>query len=429
MQVILKGLKIIHPLQKLNEQNDILIKDGKILKIGSLTDKDFNDSKVYDFEEKICAPGFLDIHVHLREPGREDTETIASGCKSAAAGGFTGVVSMPNTDPPADTAEVIKSIIEKSKDQLVDVYPAAAVSVGRNGESLSPMAELVDSGAIAFSDDESSVKSGALLRAAFEYSNMFGLPIIEHCEDASLSDGVMNESLISTSLGLPAIPSIAEDIIVQRDIAIAEYTSGKLHIAHISSAKAIEAVREAKRKGIKVTAEVTPHHFTLTDESLKSFDTNLKVYPPLRKKNDVKAVLEGLADGTIDCIASDHTPHAIEEKEVEFIYSPNGIIGLETELGLALSELFHKGILTIEQVVEKFAINPRKILNIDIPKIEENSIANLTIFDPDLIWTVDKSNFKSKSRNTPFDKRLLTGKSIAVVNNGKMFVEGEFIGI
>ncbi len=425
MQIILKGMNVVRPEQNRNEKCDIIIKDGKITKIGSATDKEINDSKVYDYEGKYCAPGFFDMHVHLREPGREDTETIKSGCDSAAAGGFTGVASMPNTDPTVDSAEIVKSIKEKSSSHLVDVFPVAAVSLKREGESLAPMAELFESGAVAFSDDGVSVKSASLLRSAFEYSKMFGTPIIEHCEEDSLSDGVMNESLVSTTVGLPSIPTIAEDIIVLRDIAVAEYTGGKLHIAHISSKNAIAAVRDAKKKGIKITAEVTPHHFSLTDDGLKTFDTNLKMNPPLRSKKDVEAVLEGLADGTIDCIASDHAPHAIEEKEVEFIYAPNGIIGLETELGLALSELYHKGVLTIEQLVEKFAINPRKILNIEVPQIKEGEIANLTIFDPDLIWTVDKTKMKSKSKNTPFDKKLLTGKALAVVNNSKIYAEGK----
>jgi len=426
MQIILKGLNIVNPVQKLNEKNDILIKDGKIVKVGSITEKEFNDSKVFDFEGKYCAPGFFDMHVHLREPGREDTETIKTGCNSAAAGGFTGVASMPNTDPAVDSAEIVKSITEKSKTHLVDVFPVAAVSVDRKGESLAPMAELFEAGAIAFSDDGVSVKTASLLRSAFEYSNMYGTPVIDHCEEESLADGVMNESLVSTTLGLPSIPSIAEDIIVLRDISVAEYTGGKLHIAHISSKKSVEAVRDAKKRGIKVTTEVTPHHFSLTDESLKSYDTNLKMNPPLRTREDLNAILEGLADGTIDCIASDHAPHAIEEKEVEFIYSPNGIIGLETELGLALSELYHKNVLTIEQIVEKFAVNPRKILNINVPEIKEGEIANLTIFDADLIWTVDKTKFYSRSKNTPFDKRLLTGKSLAVINNNQIFIDGVF---
>jgi len=236
----------------------------------------------------------------------------------------------------------------------------------------------------------------------------------------------MNESEVSTLLGLPSVPSVAEDLIVMRDILMAEYTGGKVHIAHISSKRAVELVRDAKAKGINVTAEVTPHHFTLTDDSLKAYDTNFKMNPPLRKAADVEAMIEALADGTIDCIASDHAPHSIEEKEMEFIYAPNGILGLETELGLTLSELVHKNRISIEQMIEKLAINPRKILNIPVPKIEIGVEANLSIFDPDLVWTVEVSKFKSKSRNSPFNNRLLTGKSVAVINKGKLFYQNEF---
>ena len=274
-----------------------------------------------------------------------------------------------------------------------------------------------------------AVKTAAVLRNALEYSKIFGTPIIEHCEDESLADGAMNESTTSTILGLPAIPTVAEDLIVNRDIMIAEYVGGKIHIAHISSKNAVELVRLAKKKGISVTAEVAPHHFILSDESLKNYDTNYKMNPPLRTRSDVEAMIEGLKDGTIDCIASDHAPHAVEEKEMEFIFAPNGIVGLETQLGLALSELVHKKHLSLSQLVEKISINPRLILNIPIPLIKEGEPANLTIFDPDLIWTVDIAKFRSKSKNSPFDKRLVTGKSIAVINNKKMFFEDKFFEI
>jgi dihydroorotase len=258
-----------------------------------------------------------------------------------------------------------------------------------------------------------------------EYSLMYNLPIIEHCEDESLSGGAMNEGINSTILGLPPIPSVAEDIIVSRDILISEYTGGRLHIAHISTQKSIELVREAKKRGINVTAEAAPHHFTLTDDHLKSYDTNLKMNPPLRGKNDLDAIIEGLKDGTIDCIASDHAPHSPEEKEVEFENAPNGIIGLETEVGLALSELYHKKVLSLAQIVEKLSINPRKILNLVIPGFKVGEIANFTILDLNDVWTVDISIFKSKSKNTPFDKKLLNGRAIAVINKSLMFYQGE----
>ena len=429
MEVILKNVQIVNPAQELNKKADILIIDGVIKEIGDIDNSSHKNAEVYEMDGKFCVPGLFDMHVHLREPGREDEETVVSGCNSAAAGGFTGVASMPNTDPNADTAEIIKLILEKQKDHLVNVYPVAAVTKGRKGESLAPIAELKDAGAVAFSDDGVAVKTAAILRKAMEYISNLDAPIIEHCEDESLAGGSMNESLVSTQLGLPSIPTVAEDLIVMRDILMAEYTDCKVHIAHISSNRSVELVREAKKRGVKVTAEVTPHHFTLTDEFIKSYDTNLKMNPPLRQKKDVEGIIEGLKDGTIDSIASDHAPHSIEEKETEFIYAPNGIIGLETQLGLALTELYHKKHLTIEELVEKLSLNPRKILNLDAPKIEVNEVANLTIFDPEQVWTVDISKFKSKSKNSPFDKRILTGKQTAVINNSQMYIENEFIRI
>ena len=429
MKIILKQVLVLNPEQKLNQKSDLLIKDGIIEKIDGLNEADFKSSKVYDFENKICSPGFFDMHVHLREPGREDEETVETGSNAAAAGGFTGIACMPNTDPTIDSAEIVRFIKEKAKDHLVDVYPVAAATIARKGEALSPMYELFEAGAVAFSDDGVSIKNASVLRNALEYSINFGTPIIEHCEDESLTDGVMNEGLISTTLGLPGIPNVAEDLIVVRDIMLAEFTGGKVHIAHISSKKSVELVRQAKKNKINVTAEVAPHHFTLTDDLLKTYDTNYKMNPPLRSRADVEAMIEGLKDGTIDCIASDHAPHAIEEKEMEFIFAPNGIVGLETQLSLVMSELVHKKHLSISQVIEKMAINPRKILNIPVPQIKIGEVANLTIFDPDQIWTADINKFKSKAKNSPFDKRLMTGKSVAVINNSKMFLEDIFTSI
>ena len=429
MQVILKGVKLVSSHQKLDQKADLLIVDGVIQKIGNLSKEEMKSAAVYEFEDKYCAPGFFDMHVHLREPGREDKETVVTGSNAAAAGGFTGIACMPNTTPAIDSAEVVSLILNKAKDHLVDVHPVAAATVDRKGEGLAPIAELVEAGAVAFSDDGTAIKTSSMLRNVLEYAGMYKAPVIEHCEDASLSDGHMNEGFNSTQLGLPGLPSVSEDLIVARDIMMAEYTGGRVHIAHISTKNSVELVRQAKKKGIKVTAEVTPHHFTLTDDSLKSYNTNLKMSPPLRSQEDVDAMIEGLKDGTIDCIASDHAPHAIEEKEVEFIYAPNGIVGLETQLGLALSELYHKKHLTIEQLVEKLAVNPRTILNLPVPEIKEGEKANLTIFDADAVWNVDIKKFKSKSKNSPFDNRLLTGKPLATVNNSQMYVDGEFVKI
>lgn len=430
MKIILKDVKIVHPQQKNSkDKTSLLIVDGIITKIGNLDKEDNKDAKVFELNGKVITPGFFDMHVHFREPGREDEETVQTGCNSAANGGFTGVACMPNTEPAIDSAQVVELIKKQALGHLVDVHPIAAVTVARKGELLSPMAELVEAGAIAFSDDGVAVKTSGMLKRAFEYSSMYNIPVIEHCEDESLAGGAMNESINSTLLGLSPIPSVAEDIIVMRDALVAEYVKGKIHIAHISSKNAVDIVREAKKKGINITSEVTPHHFTLTDDAVKTYDTNVKMNPPLRTSKDVNAVIEALKDGTIDCIASDHAPHSPEEKETEFEFAPNGIIGLETEVGLSLSELYHKKVLTLETIVEKLAINPRKILNLSIPKIEASEKANLTILDPDEVWTVDIDKFKSKSRNSPFNKKLLTGKATGVINNGKMFIDDQFINI
>lgn len=429
MKIILKQVNLLHPEQKLNEQTDLLIEDGVIKKIGGITETEFKEAKVYEMNGKYCSPGFFDMHVHLREPGREDEETVETGCNAAAVGGFTGVACMPNTNPDIDSAEVVRFIKEKAAKHLVDVFPVAAATLGRKGEAISPMLELYEAGAVGFSDDGVAIKSAGILRNVLEYSKMIDAPIIEHCEDESLAGGAMNESFTSTLLGLQGIPNVAEDLIVIRDIMMAEFTGGRVHIAHISSKNAVDLVRQAKKKGIKVTAEVAPHHFALTDDLLKTFDTNYKMNPPLRTREDVDAMIEGLKDGTIDCIASDHAPHSIEEKEMEFIYAPNGILGLETQIGLAISELVKKKHLTLDQLVEKFAINPRKILNLPVPKIKVGELANFTIFDPEQIWTVDITKFKSKAKNSPYDKRLLTGKAVAVINKKKMFIDEKMMEI
>jgi len=429
MEIILKGLRLLNPDQNLDLLSDVLIKDGIIDKIENIDVSQNIDAKIFDFSGKICVPGLFDMHVHFREPGGEDKETVISGSNSAAAGGFTGVACMPNTNPAIDSAEVVKFIIDRAKGHLVDVNPIGAVTKGRKGEGLAPMLELYDAGAVGFSDDGTAVKTASLLRNALEYAKMIDSPIIEHCEDESLAGGSMNESFVSTELGLPSIPTVAEDLVVMRGILLAEYTGGKIHIAHISSKRSVELVREAKIRGVDVTAEAAPHHFTLTDECVRNFDTNYKMNPPLRQQKDVDAIIEGLQDGTIDCIASDHAPHSIEDKELEYIYAPNGIIGLETQLGLTLTELYHKGKLTLEQIVEKLALNPRRILNLEIPQIAVGENANFTILDLDYEYKFDIKNSKSKKKNTPFNGRELKGKSIAVINNSKMHFDGQFISI
>lgn len=429
MKVILNDVLLFSPLEELDEKSSLLIEDGIITKIGNITEEDKKNAEIYELEGAYCSPGFFDMHVHFREPGREDEETVLTGSNAAAAGGFTGVACMPNTEPTIDSAETIQFILQKAKNHLVDVFPIGAATKDRKGETIAPMAEMIEAGAVAFSDDGVAIKTAAVLRSAMEYSSMYDKIIIEHCEDETLADGAMNEGLMSTKLGLPPLPSVSEDLIVSRDLLMAEYLGARIHIAHISTKGAVDLVRQAKRRGIKVTAEVTPHHFTLTDETLNSYDTNFKMNPPLRTKEDLEAILEGLQDGTIDCIATDHAPHAIEEKEMEFIYAPNGIIGLETAIGLALSELYHKKVLSLEEIILKMSVNPRKILGIPLPKIAVGEKAELTLFNPDEMWTVDKNKFKSKSKNTPFDKKILTGKPVAAVNNSKLYINNELINI
>jgi dihydroorotase len=429
MKIILKDVNLYNPHQNIDEKNiSVLLINGIISEIGNINLKDA-DVEVYDLKDKTIVPGFFDMHVHLREPGREDEETVITGSNAAASGGFTGIACMPNTKPAIDSAEIINFIKKQAKDHLVNVYPIAAATLGREGEVLSPIAELFEAGAVGFSDDGVAIKSASILRKVLEYSQMYDLPVIEHCEDATLAGGAMNESINSTMLGLPPIASVAEDLIVSRDIQLAEYSGGKIHIAHISTKNAVQLVREAKSRGIKVTAEVTPHHFSLTDESVKNYDTNYKMNPPLRTQEDVDAIIEGLKDGSIDCIASDHAPHSIEEKEEAFQYAPNGILGLETMIGITLSELFHKNNFGLKDIVTKLSINPRKVLDIPVPDFSVGEVAEFTILDLNSVWTVDIKKFKSKSRNSPFDKKLLNGRSVAVINNNKMFYNDEFLNI
>lgn len=429
MKIALKNIILFNPAQKLNKKTNLIITDGIISKIGTLTNEDLKKCEVIELNDKYVVPGLFDMHVHLREPGREDEETVVTGCNAAANGGFTGIACMPNTDPAIDSAEVVTLIKKKAENHLVDVFPVAAATVARKGEVLSPMAELVEAGAVGFTDDGVAIKTASILKTALEYSKMFDVPIIEHCEDETLSAGSINEGYNSTLLGLPPLPSVSEDLIVMRDILMAEYTGGKVHIAHISTKNSVDMVRQAKSKGIKVTAEVTPHHFHLTDDELKTYNTNTKMSPPLRSNSDVAAIIDGLKDGTIDCIASDHAPHSLEEKEMEFEYAPNGIVGLETQLGIALSELYHKKVLSFEQLIQKLSINPRKILSIPVPKFAVGEKANLTIVDVDEVWSVNIKKFKSKSKNSPFHNKLLKGKALGVINNSKMYYDDKFTEI
>ncbi len=424
MNLLLKNGRLLDPVTGRDESVDIHIIDGRIEKLGKNIAAP-PSLQVVELKGKIVAPGFLDMHVHLREPGFEHKETILTGCTSAAAGGFTAVACMPNTNPAIDDESVIKFIQEKAKvalSGLVDVYPIAAVTVGRKGERMAPMAELATAGAVAFTDDGDPVHDAEIMRRALEYAKMFNKAIIQHAQDLPLTKGgVMNEGFNSTTLGLPGMPAIAEDTMVARDIALTQYTESQYHVAHISTAGCVALVRDGKKRGLNVTCEVTPHHFTLTDDAVRSYDTNTKMNPPLRSRDDVEAMKQGLKDGTIDVIATDHAPHSYDEKQVEFQHAPFGIIGLETAIGLATTELFEKNILSLYQLSEKFSTNPRRILHLPQIMIQEGEQANLTIFDPSVEWIVDVQKFKSKAKNSPFNGSKLRGRAVGVINNGQVY--------
>jgi dihydroorotase len=420
-KILLKNVHVIDPSEKLNNTFHVVIAKGKIADLLQKVPKTF-DGKIIEKVDSVLMPGLFDMHVHLREPGREDEETILSGSLAAANGGFTGVACMPNTQPPVDSQEVVNFIKEKAENLLVDVFPVATITNKREGIELSPIAELVEAGVIAISDDGSPVMNTQIMRRALEYSKMFAIPILAHEEDLNLTkDSFMHEGFYSTKLGIPAIPAIAEEILISRDIMLTQYTGGRLHVCHISTKGSIELIRQAKAKGISVTCEVTPHHFTLTDKAVESFDTNTKMNPPLRSEEDRQAILTALKEGTIDVIASDHAPHSIEEKETEFIHAPFGIIGMETSLGLILTELYNKGALQLKDIYAKCVFNPRKILNLPVPKIKKGEEANLTLFSLKKSWKLKDEKSFSKSNNTPFSDYTFTGKNILVINKGKIF--------
>jgi len=374
--------------------------------------------RIYDAAGCIVTPGLIDMHVHFREPGQEYKETIVSGCNSAAAGGFTAVCTMPNTSPVNDNGQVTRYILSKAGESCgVRVYPVGAISKSLEGEFLSEFGELQEAGAVAVTDDGKPVMNSLLMRRAMEYANGIGLLVISHCEDINLaSNGLMNEGETATRLGLSGIPNAVEAVMVLRDIALSELTGARLHIAHVSTHESVRAIREAKKHGIPVTAETAPHYFTLTDKAVQMYDTYAKMNPPLRSQKDIEAICEGLSDGTIDVIATDHAPHSSVEKDIQFDQAANGIIGLETSLPLGL-RLVESGILSLSDLIEKMSTGPASILGIG-SKFIVGSPADLTIIHPDRIWTVDASQFKSISRNTPFDGWTFKGKAVLTMVNG-----------
>jgi dihydroorotase len=424
MKRLLRGGRIVDPMNGLDGTLDLLIDDGRISRIGRgiLVDA---DALVVDIPSGlVVCPGFIDMHVHLREPGQEHKETVASGTAAAVAGGFTAVACMPNTVPVNDNAGVTEFVLNKAAEaNLARVYPIGAVSRGQKGEHLADIAELRRAGCVAVSDDGRPVATALLMRRALEYAGMFSMAVIDHCEDQSLKgDGVAHEGFSASALGLRGIPGEAESIMVQRDVALAELTRGVVHIAHLSARQSLDAVRYGKARGARVTCEVTPHHFGLTDEMLaapRPYDTNVKMNPPLRDLMDRDAMLQGIVDGTVDAIATDHAPHHYDEKHVEFDQAPFGITGLETAVSLSLDRLLHTGRVTLARLVELLAVNPARILNVTGGSLSEGAPADVTILAPDLPVTVSAASMRSKSRNTPFDGWELRGGVAATIVGGR----------
>ncbi len=420
MKILLKDGRLIDPAGGTDRHADILVVNGTIEKISAKISAS-KDIELVNLSGCVVAPGFIDMHTHLRDPGFEYKETLESGCAAAASGGFTAVCCMPNTSPSIDNGGIVREIIERAcRSGVTDVHPVGTVTKGREGKELAPMIELSEAGAVGFSDDGSPVSDAEIMRRALEYAHMIGKPVIQHAEERDLSrGGAMNEGAVSTALGLPAIPGVAEVTMIARDIQLAEFCGSQYHVAHISTARSVELVRSARARGLRVSCEVTPHHFTLTDEAVRTFDTNTKMNPPLRTRDDVEAMKEGLRDGTIEVIATDHAPHTYDEKQVEFVDAPFGIVGLETAVGLAM-KLVSDGYLTLPQLIEKFSTNPRAILHLPAIRIAEGERAILTFFDPEKEWKVDVRSFRSKSKNSPFDGWAMVGKAIGVFNRGKV---------
>lgn len=417
--LLIKSGRVIDPASGLDKVTDVLIEGGKIKQVGKLSTV---ADAVVDANGKIVTPGLIDMHVHLREPGNEEEETIASGAAAAVAGGITTACCMPNTDPAIDNEASAEFVfLQAERAGLADIYPIGAVTKGRQGQELAEIGQLSRGGAVAFSDDGDPVTNAQVMRRALEYARMFNKSIISHCEDRSLSaGGIMHEGYVSTVLGLVGIPAASEEVMVSRDLILAKMTGGKLHIAHVSTAGSVELIRRAKEQGVNVTAEVTPHHLALTDECMKTFNTDFKVNPPLRTSADVEALKLGLKDGTIDCIVSDHAPHASEEKDVELEFAPFGVIGMETMLGVVINELINPGVLTWLEAMVKLTVAPARILDIPKGTLAPGADANVTIIDPALVWSVSPEQFKSKSRNCPFIGRQLKGKAVMTIVGGEI---------
>jgi dihydroorotase len=423
MKLLIANGHLIDPAAPENTGMSVLIEDGRVSAWIGPNETAPQDCEVFDAAGLLVAPGFIDMHVHLREPGQEHKETIASGCAAAVAGGWTSVCPMPNTTPVNDNAAITRYMIEQAERAgLANVFPVGAITKSSDGSELAEMGEMKSAGAVAVSDDGRPVPNSGIMRRAMQYARDFDLPVVDHCEDKSLSSGgVMHEGKLSLLLGLKGMPALAEEIDAVRDIILAKETGAHIHIAHVSTRGAIEAVRRGKNEGINVTCEVAPHHFALTDIAVEGYDTNTKMAPPLRSEEHREAILEGLKDGTIDAIATDHAPHHADEKALEYDRAPFGITGLETAIGLAFNELVHKGIIDLARLVELCSANPAKIFRLkDRGTLKPGSIADITIIDPELHWTYRNAESRSKSRNSPFDGWEFTGRCVATIVNGRI---------
>ena len=418
MSLVIKNGHVIDPATGLSAKRDVLIEGSKIVRIGNRLGGD----KTFDAKGCVVCPGLVDIHVHFREPGQESKETIASGSRAAAHGGFTSVVPMPNTDPPIDNAGMVEFVIRRARETAcIKIWPSACATKGRAGKEMTEMAELRDVGAVAVTDDGSDIASSWVARRVLEYADMCGLTYLAHCEDASLVEGgAMNEGFISTKLGLPGMPKAMEEIMIDRNLRLAALTGAKIHIQHVTSAEGIEIIRRAKARGVRVTCETAPHYWMLTDEAVTTFSTNAKMNPPLREAEDVAAVRAAIADDTIDCIATDHAPHTVTEKDVEFQIAPFGIIGLETSLALVITGLVGPGVVSLERAVALMTRAPASILNLPVGALREGGPADVTVFDPKAEWTVDPEDFASLSRNTPFTGCGLHGVVLLTVCDGRI---------
>jgi len=424
--VVIRGGRVIDPSQGHDAVADLLMADGRIAGLGQGLGVP-DGAEIVDARGKVVAPGLIDLHVHLREPGREDVETVATGARAAAAGGFTAVCPMPNTDPVTDNQAAVGFIVKQAQAAgAARVYPIAAISLGQKGQQLAEFGELVGAGAVAVSDDGHPVVSSHLMRMALAYARTFDIPVADHCEDPTLkANGVMHEGLVSTRLGLRGIPAAAEEIMVARNLLLAELTGGHIHLCHMSTRGSVELIRRAKEKGVRVTAEVTPHHLTLTDEACEGYNTNAKMNPPLREAADVAALRAGVKDGTIDVIATDHAPHHYDAKEREFDDAPFGIIGLETALGLGITELVRGGVLTLAELIDRMSTAPGRWKALAGGSLKRGGPGDVVIFDPEARWRVDPDRFYSKSRNTPFAGRELAGRVVRTFVAGLTVFRGE----